>query len=42
MEKRYLHLGITKNILIMIFIAMLFQQSLIADELNIYSARQES
>ena len=42
MEKRYLHSGLTKNIFITIFIAMLFQQSLIADELNIYSARQES
>ena len=42
MKKRYLHLGITKNILITIFITMLFQQSLIADELNVYSARQES
>ena len=42
MEKQYIHLGLTKNIFITIFIAMLFQQSLIADELNIYSARQES
>ena len=42
MKKRYLHSGLSKNIFITIFIAMLFQQSLIADELNIYSARQES
>ena len=42
MKKRYLHSGFSKNIFITIFIAMLFQQSLIADELNIYSARQES